>query len=491
MSDFPSDYDDEGERALGNLGRTYEERLAHFMAKLRGRVADMAEEKRAHVAAERRLPLRKDEMLRQLSHRLVEKVFEKQADGGGGGGASAAMSSPGGAPTKLTPEQFKRALAHFRTPGQPLLSQDDIIRLWTDCARGDPKRFVARFFDGHPQHDEKRKSAHLNRELSGGDGAGKKAPTRGIKGMGEGDAVKLHYRYSKTLVSPPLGWGKREMARSVRHSFNAPDQALKLERVYGINLEAHGPNLLRAAGNRVLYAVAAICVVHELESGKQTFFHGHRDDITAVAVDREGKLAATGQVTSTTSPAFVCVWEVLTCVELLRIGDALPAAIERLVCATCFTDDATHLVTIGGDDRHSIKLWNLEDERVTTPVFEGQAQNGKPPAIWSVTPAPKATANAYGVDDFFVTAGENHVCFWGVARPKEKGQPYDVSPKKGTYGSTPPAKRTHAVAFVPNDDMVLSANETGHVYMWRDMECLRRFEAHRGACRALWSDEVG
>ena len=119
-------------------------------------------------------------------------------------------------------------------------------------------------------------------------------------------------RYAKTLVSPPVGWGKREMAKSLKHSFNTPDQvrlapraqasdvdsrararrlsfslpsppalfpraqALKLTRVYGINLDAHGPNLFAAAGNCVVYAVAAICVVHELESGGQRFFHGHR-----------------------------------------------------------------------------------------------------------------------------------------------------------------------------------------------------------------------
>ena len=67
-------------------------------------------------------------------------------------------------------------------------------------------------------------------------------------------------------------------------------QALKLTRVYGINLDAHGPNLFAAAGNCVVYAVAAICVVHELESGGQRFFHGHRDDISALAVDAEGKI---------------------------------------------------------------------------------------------------------------------------------------------------------------------------------------------------------
>ena len=105
----------------------------------------------------------------------------------------------------------------------------------------------------------------------------------------------------------------RRLVRAVHVSISSRSpagvQALKLTRVYGINLDAHGPNLFAAAGNCVVYAVAAICVVHELESGGQRFFHGHRDDISALAVDPEGKIAASGQVTSTTSPAFVCVWK--------------------------------------------------------------------------------------------------------------------------------------------------------------------------------------
>ena len=260
--------------------------------------------------------------------------------------------------------------------------------------------------------------------------------------------------------------------------------------MYGINLDAHGPNLFAAAGNCVVYAVAAICVVHELESGGQRFFHGHRDDISALAVDPEGKIAASGQVTSTTSPAFVCVWEIETCAELFRIGMTQPPAIERMVAALAFTPDSTHLVTVGADDRHSLKVWDLTDEK--TPVFEGQAQNGKPPAVWGVHCAPAHVASAFGANDFLVTAGDNHICFWTVMRPKEKGQPYDVESKKGTWKNTPPAKATHAVAFIPHDDMVLTAGEQGYVYMWRDFECQGRFEAcARCPCRALWSDEAG
>ena len=178
-----------------------------------------------------------------------------------------------------------------------------------------------------------------------------------------------------------------------------------------------------------MYAVAAICVVHELESGGQRFFHGHRDDISALAVDPEDKIAASGQVTSTTSPAFVCVWEIETCAELFRIGMTQPPAIERMVAALAFTPDSTHLVTVGADDRHSLKVWDLTDEK--TPVFEGQAQNGKPPAVWGVHCAPAHVASAFGANDFLVTAGDNHICFWTVMRPKEKGQPYDVESKKG------------------------------------------------------------
>ena len=44
----------------------------------------------------------------------------------------------------------------------------------------------------------------------------------------------------------------------------------------------------------ILYASAALGVIHNLSTNKQTFFDQHTDDITAITISMDGKLAATG-----------------------------------------------------------------------------------------------------------------------------------------------------------------------------------------------------
>ena len=111
--------------------------------------------------------------------------------------------------------------------------------------------------------------------------------------------------------------------------------------------------------------------------------------------------------------------------------------------------------------------------------------------IFAAFAAPASVAEAYGCSDYFVTVGDGHVCFWSVDAPKEKGPPYEITPRKAIWGKVPPAPKTHFAAFMPNDDVIVTASSCGNVYLWRDANALSRFEAHTGACRALHHDAKG
>jgi microtubule-associated protein-like 6 len=46
----------------------------------------------------------------------------------------------------------------------------------------------------------------------------------------------------------------------------------------------------------LLYAAAAVVIVHDATTSDQYFYDGHNDDITCVAVSSDGHMAASGQV---------------------------------------------------------------------------------------------------------------------------------------------------------------------------------------------------
>lgn len=329
---------------------------------------------------------------------------------------------------KVTCEQFSHALARFKVPGHDSLGQAALQRLWTECDRGDPEALVAMFKDFEDQPQQ-----------------------------------KIRYKHCRTPVTPPLGCDLTLRAK-------LPATRLRLDHVFGY-APGSGPNLA-VAGSSIVYTSAAVAVVQD---GPVTrFFRGHTDDVTCVAVDASGSLGATGQVASAETEPYVCVWSIQDCREVRRFG-----GFRRLVCAVCFFRDATHLVVVSGDDRHTMFVYDLmsNDE-----VFVASCKAGvQPPAVTAVAAAPLATCAAFRVRHLLVTVGVGHVAFWlvedEVASTKRRLPPFRKQ--------RPPA--LHSVAF--GADAVLAGASDGRVYAWRDdLELAFVIDAHRGPCRALALD---
>ena len=62
----------------------------------------------------------------------------------------------------------------------------------------------------------------------------------------------------------------------------APSKRLELEYVYGYRSRDCRSNLRWLDSNTVVYMVAAVGVVHSVDSNSQTFFRGHSDDIVSL-----------------------------------------------------------------------------------------------------------------------------------------------------------------------------------------------------------------
>ena len=323
---------------------------------------------------------------------------------------------------KLTPSQLYDALAKFRTPGQSLLSSHDVRRLWQKCDRGDPETFLKLFRDHEEaseagatlRHDRHFKwatpslngpripAAKTQRRMNPNDAGNYPHCSDAVKGAAaSAEALRLRYKTSRTLVQPPVGWRKNELAKGVKRSYADPTKALTLRHCFGYTTDLAGPNLALAFHNDdhcIVYNSAACAIVQNIETGVQKVFKGHSDDIMCIATDRSGTMGATGQCAGTDCAPYVCVWSVKSCEELRRFGG--DGSIARLVCAVCFFDDSSHIVAVGGDDRHTLRVYDLNAELGDTDaVIVAPCKAGvQPPAITAAVAAPQDTAMRFGND---------------------------------------------------------------------------------------------
>jgi len=80
--------------------------------------------------------------------------------------------------------------------------------------------------------------------------------------------VSLNYRYARTAVQPPIGWGRTELQGAVVESMKVPKEALALEHIYGYRTDMPGTNLSAAGGGKFLvWSVASVAVVLDLAEG--------------------------------------------------------------------------------------------------------------------------------------------------------------------------------------------------------------------------------
>lgn len=476
----------------------FDDRLDNFLAKLSGRVAALATEAHARLPPQQRLPARADALLRALGQRKLREALDeaRQSD-----------------QHKLTPGQLYDALKVFRTPGQDLLHDRDARRLWDLCNSGDPKVFLKLFRDHELAGSEGRSlrsgAKKANWQATHGAGSGPSLPkgksvrrdtsdARTYPHAGDvndaaagAEALRLRYKTSRTLVQPPIGWRKPELTKAVKRSSKPPQKALALERCFGFQSDAPGPNLCLCVSQHklsIVYLSAACAVVQDLEEKTQKVFRGHTDDATCVCTDRTGSLGASGQCASTEMQPYVCVWDVNTCQELRRFGG--DGSIARMACAISFFDDASHVAVVGGDDRHTLRVYDLnpplsitgDDAVIVAPCKAGV----EPPAVTGLYAAPKDSAHRFGNDHVLVSVGKGHLAFWKIDLPR-KGGSYNFSKRLPTYRPHKAPQATHCVAFVPLDDAVVTGVSDGRAFVWRDFRIAHVFQAHalQKPCRAL------
>jgi microtubule-associated protein-like 6 len=161
---------------------------------------------------------------------------------------------------------------------------------------------------------------------------------------------------AKPKTKPAAGsWRANVIApsKAPSHVKAVPDASLHLDHVYGFTTQGMRNNVRYNSAGDLVYPCSRIGVVQKKKVGSQVFFDRHTDKISAFALSRDRKIAATGQHGHR---ATVAVWDAITG-ESLRM---LPELQSNGTSTLSFSKSSSILAVAGIDDDHTISVYDWQ-----------------------------------------------------------------------------------------------------------------------------------
>ncbi|XP_077314728.1 cilia- and flagella-associated protein 52 [Lithobates pipiens] len=186
------------------------------------------------------------------------------------------------------------------------------------------------------------------------------------------------------------------------------DLQLELDSVIGFN--GHVPSGLISHPDRehLIYPLGCTVVIENLSKHKQYFLHGHTNNVSCVAVSKNGRYLASGQVTYMGFKADIFLW------DYAKRESCGKLTLHKVkVEALAFSPNDQYLVSLGGQDDGSVVLWN---------VLTKEAICGSPASSLSAGHA-VAVSFLNNSDDVFITSGHGTLRVWEVDLPNRKMRP--------------------------------------------------------------------
>uniref|UniRef100_A0A8C8BQP1 Cilia- and flagella-associated protein 52 n=1 Tax=Otus sunia TaxID=257818 RepID=A0A8C8BQP1_9STRI len=177
-----------------------------------------------------------------------------------------------------------------------------------------------------------------------------------------------------------------------------------------LSLAGHVPSGLTCHPDKehVLYPLGWTVVIQELDSKKQTFLHGHTNNVSCVVVSRNGLYVASGQVTFMGFKADIILWDFQR-KELLARLSLHKGKIEGLA----FSANSLYLLSLGGQDDGSVVVWH---------VAKREAVCGSPASACSTGGVTSVVCCSHR-DEVFVTAGNGTIRVWELDLANRKIHP--------------------------------------------------------------------
>jgi microtubule-associated protein-like 1/2 len=185
-----------------------------------------------------------------------------------------------------------------------------------------------------------------------------------------------------------------------------PEETLKLEWVYGYRGKDARSNLYQLSTGEVVYFMAAVVVLHNIDENTQRHYLGHNDDIKSIAIHPDKIHIATGQSAghNPNGKAHVRIWDSINLTTLKVIGldssnNEFQNSISCLSFSICDSGRYLAIVDDGNDRWLSVWDWNKSDKIVSQKSYGDM--------VFCVEWHP--------IDrQMLITCGKQHVHFWIV-----------------------------------------------------------------------------
>ncbi|XP_050538023.1 echinoderm microtubule-associated protein-like 2 isoform X2 [Daktulosphaira vitifoliae] len=232
----------------------------------------------------------------------------------------------------------------------------------------------------------------------------------------------------------------------------APSSKLKLDWVYGYRGKDCRSNLYLLPTGEIVYFVASVAVLYNVEEQSQRHYLGHTDDIKCLAVHPNKLLIATGQTAGhdhREGKPHIRVWNSvsLATVVVLGLGE-----FERSISCLSFSkaDGGTLLCAIDEGNDHNISVWDWQKNDKGHKITETKC------SMDTVVAAEFHPLERNQI----VTCGKGHISFWTL---DAGGTLYK---RNGIFDTTRDRpKYVTCLAFTQNGD-VLSGDSNGSVITW-------------------------
>ncbi|XP_046460220.1 echinoderm microtubule-associated protein-like 2 isoform X2 [Daphnia pulex] len=239
---------------------------------------------------------------------------------------------------------------------------------------------------------------------------------------------------------------------SVTFSLSVPEKKLKMEWVYGYRGKDCRSNLYLIPTGEIVYFIAAVVVLFNVDEHGQRFYLGHTGEIKCLTVHPNKLLIASGQSGGREYHEgfpHVRIWNSVSLQTLFVLGQG---DFGKSVSSVAFSkaDGGNLLMVIDDSTDHILSLWEWQKGERGVKIAETRCSSDLVVAVeWNPIPRERFA---------FVTSGKGHICFWSL----ENGL---LSRKLGIFESRDKPKYVTCLAFADNGDCI-SGDSNGCLIIW-------------------------
>ncbi|XP_022826453.1 echinoderm microtubule-associated protein-like 2 isoform X4 [Spodoptera litura] len=230
-----------------------------------------------------------------------------------------------------------------------------------------------------------------------------------------------------------------------------PQSKLKLEWAYGYRGKDCRSNLYLLPTGEIVYFVAAVVVLFNVEEQCQRHYTGHTDDVKCLAVHPNKLIVASGQCAGhdrLDARPHIRVWNSVSLSTLAVLG---AGHVERAVQCVAFSraDGGALLAAVDDGPDHTISVWDWQ-----------RPDKGHCLAETKCSVDTVVACEFHPLDrNQIVTCGKNHIAFWTL------DQTNMLYKRMGVFETRDKPKYVTCLGFNHNGD-VLSGDSSGNIAVW-------------------------